>query len=135
METTEGKEDGTGAEVETGVEVPAGVVRETTGDEVLIETKGVAAVILNADTAETAIGVEAEIGETTDVMTGEVRDETRDDREIGAGSGIARDQGNIGDGALGQVLVEMIDAPSVQRLLLYKIVTLQIISKDTHIRC
>lgn len=43
METTEEKEDDTGAE--TGVGVPTGDGRETTGDEVLIETKGIAAVI------------------------------------------------------------------------------------------
>lgn len=141
METTEEKGDDTGAE--TGVGVPTGDVRKTTGDEVLIEMKGIAAVILSADTAETAIGVEAEIGETTHVMTGEVRGETRDDRETGAGSGIVRDQGSTDDGALGRVLVETIDMPSVQRLLIYKIVTqmcilfskVQIISKDTHNIC
>ncbi|KAK1244113.1 hypothetical protein MKX08_002251 [Trichoderma sp. CBMAI-0020] len=123
METIEENDGDTGAEAETGAGVPTGDVIETTGDGVLIETKGVAAVILNADTVETVTGVEAEIGETTDVMTGEVTGETRDDREIGAGSDIVRDQGSTGDGALGRVLVETIDAPSVPRLLIYKIVT------------
>ncbi|KAM0523052.1 hypothetical protein ACHAPE_001544 [Trichoderma viride] len=123
---TEENEDGTGAEAETGVGAPTGDVRETTGDEVLIETKGTAAVILNADTAETAIGVEAQIGETTDVMTGEATGETRDDREIGAGSGIVRDPGSTDDGALDRVLVEMIDVP------LFKCCYLQDCYRDVH---
>lgn len=119
METTEENEDDTGAEAETEAGVPTGDVRENTGDEVLNETKGLVAAILNADTAETAIEVEAEIGETTDAKIGEVRGETRDDREIGADSGIARDQGSTDDGALDRVLVVTIKVPS------FKVVTLQ----------
>lgn len=111
METTEENEDGTGAEVETGAGAPTGDGIETTGDEVLIETKEIAAVILNADIAEIAIGVEAQIGETTDVMTGEATGETRDDREIGAGSGTVHDPGSTDGGALDRVLVETTDVP------------------------
>ncbi|KAK1240300.1 hypothetical protein MKX08_007742 [Trichoderma sp. CBMAI-0020] len=57
-----GAEAETGVEAETGAGVPTGDVIETIGDKVLIETKGIAAVILNADTAETATRVEAEAG-------------------------------------------------------------------------
>lgn len=125
METTEENEDGTGAEAEaeTEVEAPTDDVTETIGDAVLIvprdETKGIAAgiAIVIADTAETAIEVEAEIGEATDVMMGEMRGETRDvtrsDREIGAGSVIVRDQGSTDDGAQGQILVEKISTAIV----------------------
>jgi hypothetical protein len=126
MVTTEENEDGIGAEAETGAGAPTGDVRETTGDEVLIETKGIAAVILSADIAEIAIGVEAQIGETTDAMTGEATGETTDDREIGVGSGIVHVPGSTDDGALDRVLVEMTDVP------LFKCCYLQDCSTDVH---
>lgn len=113
METTEENEDGTGAEAETEVGAPIGDVIETIDDEVLIvprdETKGIATGIVIVDTAETAMEIEAETREMTNVMTREARGETRGDREIGAGSGIVRDQGSIDDGALDRIHVETIN--------------------------
>lgn len=116
METIEENEDGTGAEAETEAGALTGVATEIIGGVVLIvprdETKETATGIGIgiADTVEIVKEVEAETGETTDVTMGEMRGETSDGREIGAGSGIARDQGSADDGVLGQILVAKINA-------------------------
>ncbi|KAH8131704.1 kinase phosphorylation protein-domain-containing protein [Trichoderma asperelloides] len=132
METIEENEDGTGAEAETEAGALTGVATEIIGGVVLIvprdETKETATGIGIgiADTVEIVKEVEAETGETTDVTMGEMRGETMgemrgetmgemrgetsDGREIGAGSGIARDQGSADDGVLGQILVAKINA-------------------------
>jgi hypothetical protein len=81
MATIEENEDGTEAEAEA----PTGRATETIDVAALIvpkdETKETATVIaivviVIADTAEIAIEVEAEIGETTNVMIRKTRDET-----------------------------------------------------------
>lgn len=116
MGTTEENEDDTGAEAETEAGALTGAATETVGDAALIvprdETNEIATGIgiAIADSVEIVKEVEAEIGETTDVMMGEMRGETSDGREIGAGSDTVRDQGSADDGVLEQILAAMINA-------------------------
>ncbi|PTB78787.1 hypothetical protein M440DRAFT_1461808 [Trichoderma longibrachiatum ATCC 18648] len=60
------------------------------------------------DTVEIAIGVEAEIGETTGGVMEKAIGTTKGDTEIGAGSDIARGRESTADEALGQARAEMI---------------------------
>ncbi|KAK4075738.1 hypothetical protein Trihar35433_2298 [Trichoderma harzianum] len=119
-ESEEDTEVGAGAGVLTGDAI------ETTDGAVVIElrdgTNATEIGIVSADTAEIAIGAEAEIGATIGGKIGRMGKgigEVKDDRETGAGNDIDLDLGSIDDEALGQARAEKIRLEDMSCLLAF----------------
>lgn len=110
MVTTGESAGDTETEARAGAEVGAltGDAIETTGGAVVIRRKDEMTATGSIDTVEIAIGVEAEIGETTGGVMEKAIGTTKGDTEIGAGSDIARGRESTADEALGQARAEMI---------------------------